>query len=591
MKKGTTLLGGLYKGTDYIGEVYKGTQHINSFGFPTTQSGSPVKLTDARAKALLNNTVTGNTQHTITIDGTEYVVPSDITLLEYIETTGTQYINTNIQANPAYTNAKMRVMLTSLTGTTGLFGARDATSSSVKSYNIFENVSGAAGRFDNVNPSYPYVFTADTWYDIALGHDGLKGTVTIDGTLVTTGTQNMENAEVGNIYIGAFNSNGSVFTGAPSKWGAVEIRKDGTNLSALFYPAKQNNIIGMYDFVRGTFFTNAGSGSFTAGSELPIPDYPLGVKGVGDKTENLFNQDTMGESCNGSLSTTGSILVNGTSGTFKMPCEPDTQYVVGFLDELETTIFRVATTESEFVGTRMATLDHYIGTNQKTYTFTTNANAYWMYMQTNSAKFDDVKNALMLVKGSTAPTEYIPYGYKIPIDDNGVIYNAYRNHEFFNCGDYTDEIGVVSGNDIIRCGIKVLDGTESWTDASSGTKHIYYVGIADRKTDGDYKYGFCSHFAFSTATSSRVEDLNMFFYGSTASGFRDDAITSLADWKAYIAAQYAAGTPVTVWYPKATPTAESITPIPVTLGQGTNVIESVNDVKGSMAVEYLKRTN
>ena len=37
-----------------------------------------------------------------------------------------------------------------------------------------------------------------------------------------------------------------------------------------FIPAKRNkdNVIGMYDVIEGKFYTNAGTGTFTAGDEL-----------------------------------------------------------------------------------------------------------------------------------------------------------------------------------------------------------------------------------------------------------------------------------------------------------------------------------
>ena len=53
---------------------------------------------------------------------------------------------------------------------------------------------------------------------------------------------------------------------------------------------------------------------------------------------------------------------------------------------------------------------------------------------------------------------------------------------------------------------------------------------------------------------------------------------STADFKAYLAAQYAAGTPVIVWYPLATPTIESITPQELSTVKGNNVIDATSDI-------------
>ena len=61
----------------------------------------------------------------------------------------------------------------------------------------------------------------------------------------------------------------------------AKVWSDGTNLSFNGFPAKRNSdgAIGMYDAVSGQFFENAGTGTFTAGSEVPTicPDYANGV--------------------------------------------------------------------------------------------------------------------------------------------------------------------------------------------------------------------------------------------------------------------------------------------------------------------------
>lgn len=104
----------------------------------------------------------------------------------------------------------------------------------------------------------------------------------------------------------------------------------------------------------------------------------------------------------------------------------------------------------------------------------------------------------------------------------------------------------------------VLDGTENWqkNDASPNNS-LYYLGVTD-KAQADC---ICTHFQQSTTTypannqiSGKAGAKIIYIYlakiiidtmpsGNTKEGFKE-----------YLAAQYANGTPVTVWYVLATPT-------------------------------------
>jgi hypothetical protein len=83
-------------------------------------------------------------------------------------------------------------------------------------------------------------------------------------------------------------------------------------------------------------------------------------------------------------------------------------------------------------------------------------------------------------------------------------------------------------------------------------------------TIGDYlrvnaNIPFCTHFNGGAPVPGTIYLSNMqtsFLISASGNNYyyiRDDSIETLADWKSYLAAQYAAGTPVTVWYVVATP--------------------------------------
>ena len=141
----------------------------------------------------------------------------------------------------------------------------------------------------------------------------------------------------------------------------------------------------------------------------------------------------------------------------------------------------------------------------------------------------------MLNAGSTA-LPYEPYGYKIPI----------------TCAGQTTPVYLGQVSTVRRIRKLVLDGTEKW-GKSSAQAGRYNLSVSDyMKSKGDVT-SICTHFdAVAQQTGGRYPDKSQSFYaGSDTTRFmflHDADIETLADFKSYLAAQYAAGTPVTVWY-------------------------------------------
>ena len=93
----------------------------------------------------------------------------------------------------------------------------------------------------------------------------------------------------------------------------------------------------------------------------------------------------------------------------------------------------------------------------------------------------------------------------------------------------------------------VLDGTEEWQTYVSAP-NTYRLSISNNQSIGNP--AICSHFVnspISEITSGK------FTVGSTWIYIRYADVADLADFKSYLAQQYAAGTPVTVWYVLAEP--------------------------------------
>ena len=148
---------------------------------------------------------------------------------------------------------------------------------------------------------------------------------------------------------------------------------------------------------------------------------------------------------------------------------------------------------------------------------------------------------------------------------------------------FADEVEIISGVKTGKVGVLVIDGTEGWTNYSSGNG-IFFL-------DTDATFGLpsnclCTHYIGVASTM----DASVMPHNSIKCGFgtdvrynhrvylRCETDTSLEDVTAFLASQYANGTPVILVYPLATPTTEQLSPQPLNTGAGTNTLTDTAEV-------------
>ena len=161
----------------------------------------------------------------------------------------------------------------------------------------------------------------------------------------------------------------------------------------------------------------------------------------------------------------------------------------------------------------------------------------------------------------------------------------------FSAGSYADTQEIVSGAITRKCGVKVFDGTETWTMASnndaSGNK-VFFTPFEDRATGSNNFVLLCTHYEQAPAGGYASLTTGKFLYSTNAANvqvyFDGGTITTKADWQDYLAEQYAAGTPVIVVYPLAEATTESVAGQSLSTAAGTNVV-SVNAEVSPIALE------
>lgn len=146
-------------------------------------------------------------------------------------------------------------------------------------------------------------------------------------------------------------------------------------------------------------------------------------------------------------------------------------------------------------------------------------------------------------------------------------------------GDYADEAEIISGLLTHKVGIKVLDGTETWTtDTYGGSRRMVSQYIYN--ASGSTLAVVCSHYIFRPA-GEREQPNSIFVAGSGKIVVYVDSTQSIStvdEWTAWLAEQYAAGTPVIVLYPLATPTTDSVTAQPLHTSAGDNTVSVTANV-------------
>ncbi len=207
------------------------------------------------------------------VDQTAYgetiTLPAGYTRLEYIQSTGTQYIDTGVKGN-LNTRAELDFKFSAYTPTSGekygnMLGFR--TDQNQQAF-LCGTTNGYINegtklfcQFDTVTPT----ILQDAFIDLnrhvlTLSKDGFY----IDNISYRTYPNATTFTTTKNITLFAYFSSSNFSYG---KFIAYSFKLwDGNTLVRNFVPAKDsNNEIGMYDTVSGQFFRNQGSGSFTAG--------------------------------------------------------------------------------------------------------------------------------------------------------------------------------------------------------------------------------------------------------------------------------------------------------------------------------------
>lgn len=161
---------------------------------------------------------------------------------------------------------------------------------------------------------------------------------------------------------------------------------------------------------------------------------------------------------------------------------------------------------------------------------------------------------LMLVRGDTVPTEFVPYfGQTNTLTLPETVYGG--------------EVDAVTGEGQKTWKTVTLDGNSNFTGLLGKVMLLYDFSSnwnRDQKYLSSHYHPFMGGWGNIPNQSFQIVD--------NALGIHDDRFSSIAEFKAYLAAQYVAGTPVQIAYKLAEPvpfTATGAQPIPALAGVNT----------------------
>jgi hypothetical protein len=192
-----------------------------------------------------------------------YGLPTGYTPLEYIEATGTQYIDTGYKPNNN-TTIKTKTYITTNSNTP--FGCRWSGS---PEYDTFGAIVGGTGQLTVYYGRYSdEKYTPYLSYDKSIVHDIEinMDSIVYDGRSIPITRGSFASTE--NMYLGAFNNIDEIRNLITGRIYSTEI-KESNIMVRNFVPAKNSSgVIGMYDLVNDVFYTNSGTGTFTAGPTM-----------------------------------------------------------------------------------------------------------------------------------------------------------------------------------------------------------------------------------------------------------------------------------------------------------------------------------
>lgn len=523
-------------------------------------------------------------------------IPDTYTRIEYLEATGTQYIDSGIAPN--FANNKIKQTAT----------VQYTTSNSSREL-MGTNGYGFWGK--NASNKIEAALGSVTVTDDALVKNVISWTTNPDGNALELKVNNNTYTSTASSFVDAdyayyvFALGIRVGSGAAASFFChakvwdYTIEVDDEVVCHLI-PVKRisDNVLGMYDTVTGTFKTNAGTGTFTGGSDvvLPSPSNPVDLitnNGAITVSPNLFR--TLGSTTTQggvtfSPQPDGSVICSGTANAYYSYYLGRADFDPGTIDKITVAINGTFNASGNIVvdkfhvysgSTSLGTISYTNWTQSLTVDIANDyptADNIRVYLKRNSNTTTNAVIQPMAVKGSTNKS-WKPYG-KIYIngttetvsDGNG---NTATAENLLALPDYADTQELLTGAVNRQIAILAITGLENWTGSTSNNYFsLAKSAITPTPTDSSCA-PLCTHLIGAntyTNTAGTIYfgtsylNLNYNNQGGTSSS------ANMIAFRNWLKSQYANGTPVILIYPLDTATTETVTAQTLTTIEGDNTL-------------------
>ena len=331
----------------------------------------------------------------------------------------------------------------------------------------------------------------------------------------------------------------------------------------------------------------------TETSGTPSPSNPVTIQGVGNETANLFSSPWE----QGSINTSGNNTQSDTTIRTKDYIEVEYNKIYSISRDITGGYINVRfyDAQKQYIGASSASTIELIAGSSISNPMGASAvfccikiiDSNIAYMRLNDLS-NDLSIHYMMVEGQyTAETmpSYEPIGYKISILKGlSPLTPIYLSQQLLKVGDYSDDVNS-SGTATYNVAKYEFTGTERVQKnySEDPTSYLYYTSMtiaADEVICTQLPYGSSipkTDVGITGRANNNIlylnfgaDVMNAQTSGNTANGLRE-----------YLAAQYAAGTPVTVYYVLATPTTETVTAPTIPTTGGTATIDVDTTVKPS----------
>lgn len=193
--------------------------------------------------------------------GSTAILPSGYTKVEYLESSGTQYIDTGFKHNQS---TRVVADFECFSGSVHpqVFGASGSSYGNSLLFLGYKDLSKFLSYYNGTRIDYEA--------DISGRHtiDANKNIFTLDNETVIASFDSATFTSSFNMYLFAYNNNGTATNLANVRIYSCQIYDNGTLIRDFIPCLNSSGTAGLYDTVNGVFYTNAGSGTFAVGQTV-----------------------------------------------------------------------------------------------------------------------------------------------------------------------------------------------------------------------------------------------------------------------------------------------------------------------------------